>query len=345
LWDAKTGREIRRMSARALGFAPGLRLVLTDARSWSLSRIEHGDHLRVLRVHTGKAPRDLAFAPGGRAVASTGPDGVYLWDGRADSRPELVFDQEARVVDFVDGGRALVASGPSGLWRIPLEPRGEAQQILSEPLKSMSLSADGRVLAVQGESSIHLLDPAGMRALGSLRGPGNMEYLATSADGSRVAAGNWKGRGVRVWTPRESDVPRLFLPEQDSVATALSPDGELLATVSSERLELWHTKSGERLHAVERRRAFSSSPAPAAFSPDGTLLAFGLSNEIVGLIDVRTLESRGTLEPPEPSPPYDLCFSPDGSVLGAACTTNRVQLWDLAQLWRELGVLGLSTER
>jgi WD40 repeat protein len=244
-------------------------------------------------------------------------------------------------VRFVRDGSALVTCGITGLWRLELEPRGEPKRLLDPPVRSMALSADGHVLAAVGASSVHLLDPAGGGELGTLRGVENMEFVALSADGARVAAGNWRGRGVRLWSPREGDDPRIFLPDQANVAVALSPDGELLATVSSEHLELWRASSGERIHVRERRRVFGESPAPVVFSPDGTLLAFGLSSEIVELIDTRTLASRGTLEPPWPEALSELAFSPDGSVLGAACGTNRVQLWNLADLERELVKLGL----
>ncbi|HVS11837.1 MAG TPA: protein kinase [Planctomycetota bacterium] len=346
LWDATTGRELRRLSARALGFSPeGLRLGLTDARTWSLWKVEHGAVLRTLRVHRGKSPRDLSFSPDGKRLATAGPDGVYLTDVGAGSPPQPVLDLPARSVRFLAQGRELAVSGESGLWRLELEPGSQPRQLLSEPLWSLALSADGRTLAAQGVDAVYLLDPLAPGEARRLPGAEHMEYVSISADGSRVAAGNWRGKGVRLWSPREGDAPRLLFPEQVNVAVALSPDGELLATGSSERFELWRVATGERLFAQERQRAFGNAPAPVAFRPDGALVAFAVSNEVVRLLDVRELASRGTLEAPQLEALFEIAFSPDGSTLGTACATNRVQLWNLAALERELDALGLGEVR
>jgi WD40 repeat protein len=341
LWDATTGRELRRASARTLGFsADGRRLGLTDAHSWSVWRVEHGDFLRMLQAHTGKSPADLAFAPDGRALASGGGDGVYLWDGDPGSLPRPLHAHHTRAVGFVDGGRALLSSGDTGLFRTALEPRGEPQQLLTDKLWGLGITADERTVAVQSGAAVVLLDPDRPDTVRTLPGAEGMEYLTLSADGARVAAGNWHGRGVRVWSAG-SDEPLVLVSDLTNVSTALSPDGELLATSTSERIELWRAATGEHLHAHERRRAFGNSPAPLAFSPDGTLLAFALSNEIVRLIDVRTYATRATLEPPQLEAVLGLAFTPDGKLLGAACGTNHVQLWDLAAIDARLEELGL----
>jgi eukaryotic-like serine/threonine-protein kinase len=347
LWDLRSGREIRRSPARVLGFASdGRHLALTDERSWSRWRLRHDELLRTLAVHRGKAPRDLDFAPDGRALATAGSDGVYLWDGRADSRPALVLAEESRAVRMLHGGRALVTSGPGGLWRIESESRA-VTQLLDVPLWGLALSRDGHTLATQSREAVYLLDPdapAAPRVLraGDARAHLSLDYLALSADATRVAAGNWRGLGVYLWDLRQGDAPRVFLADQENVRSALSPDGELLATTTAPRLELWSTASGARLFAHERQRAFGNAPAPVVFSPDGKQLAFALTNEIVRMIDTETFALLATLEPPVLESMSELAFTPDGRTLGAACSTNRVQLWDLDGLERALASLGLA---
>jgi len=341
LWDLASGRELRRVSARALGFtADGEHFLLTDASSWSTWRVQHGDFLRVLTAHAGKSPRALAFAPDGR-LATAGPDGVHLW-ARGAERSEPLHAHDTAGVAFVDGGRALVTAGADGLWRTELEPRGAPVQLQPEPLWSLAVSADGRTLAAQGAHSVLLLDPLEGERLGYLAGPRSMEYVALDATGQRIAVGNWRGEGVLLWSPREGLAPRRFLPEQVNVAVALAPDGATLATATSERVELWDVASGARLHGVERQRAFGNAPGALAFSPDGTRLAFGLSNEIVRIVDARTFATLLTLEPPQLEAHFRIAFSADGALLGVACGTNHVQLWDLAGLERELERLGLG---
>jgi len=342
LWDLDTGREVQRLPARALGFsAGGTRLAFADAEAWSTWRLEHGDFLSSVAVHEGKSPRALCVAPDGR-IASVGPDGVYQWSGRSGDRPERLWASEARAACYLPDGRGLLLSGPQGLFRLDLEPKGEPRRLLAGPLWGMAASADGRALAVQGAGVIHRLDPEDPDSLATLPGVANMEYLAASADAAWVAAGNWNGRGVSLWGPGGGVEPRVLLPEQRNVAVALSPDGRLLAAVTNERLELFSTGDGARLLVLPRRADFGNSPAPVAFGPDGTTLAFALSSATVRLIDATTLRSVGTLEAPLGEGLFDLAFSPDGTLLAAACSTNRVHLWHLAELARELDQRGLD---
>ena len=343
LWDLETGREVQHLAARGLGFSSdGRHMAVADSDTWSLWRLEHGAILSAVAVHEGKSPRALCVAPDGRRVASAGPDGVYLWEGRPGARPERLSTRETRAVHYLPDGRGLLLSGPEGLFRLDLETRGEPHRILPGPLWDMAASADGRTLAVLGAGGIHRLDPDDPGSLAILPGVAGLEYLAVSADGSRVAAGNWSGRGVLLWGPDEGREPRVLLPEQVNVAVALAPDGERLAAVTNERLELFATSDGRTLLTVPRRDAFGNSPAPVTFSPDGATLAFALSSATVQLIDTRTLRSIGTLEAPLGEGLFDLAFSPDGALLAAACSTNRVHLWDLAELARELARRGLD---
>jgi hypothetical protein len=101
----------------------------------------------------------------------------------------------------------------------------------------------------------------------TLHGGGNVEFVSISADGLRVAAGNWRGRGVHVWTPAAGAQARLFLPEQVNVTAALSPDDELLTTATSERFELWRVEgasacslSSAGAPSATRRRPWHSAP-------------------------------------------------------------------------------------
>lgn len=65
----------------------------------------------------------------------------------------------------------------------------------------------------------------------------------------------------------------------------------------------------------------------------------------MSLVDTDMLAIRATLEPPQLEALSELSFSPDGSFLVTTCTTNRVQLWNLSALWRELEALGLDGTR
>src|SRR5262249_60064620 len=60
------------------------------------------------------------------------------------------------------------------------------------------------------------------------------------------------------------------------------------------------------------------------------------------LVEVGTGRVLAALEPPEPAPILGLAFSPDGRHLAVAQSDQRVHIWDLATIRRELDVLGLA---
>jgi WD40 repeat protein len=342
VWDAADGTEIRRFSARALGFTrDGKGLASADDSEVSLWRVTDDRVWRRVALHTGKSPRKLAFAPDGRRIASAGPDGLYLWGRDEGAGRVQVLTSDVDDLCFLDE-HTLLACGGEGLLRIAIERASDPEVLLPGPLVSLAVASEGGLVAALARSALHLLDPRRPAEVRSVRGLSNLEFVSLSADGLRVAAGNWRGQGVRVWDLSTLDEPRVFVPTEMNVAAAISPDGRRLATASSRRFELWDVDTGERLLEVERWRAFGNSPAPVVFSPDGRLVAFGLASEVVRLIDTRTLATRATLEPPRPEAISRLAFSPEGSILGAACNTNAVHLWDLAELGHELAAMGLD---
>ncbi len=341
LWDALTGRELRSLSARAMGFDErGERLAAVDARSWTVWRIQHGELLRAARAHTGKSPVALTFARDGATIATAGPDGLWIWDCTSNGPPRSVFERELRSVAFVEGASVLAASGPEGLWRIDLRSFDEPELVLDVSLWDVVLASDAPILAAQGHDMVHLLDSATWKPFLRLPGAPQLEYLSLSRDGARVAAGSWRGFGVHVWDVAAPQAPRQFFAELPHISAVLSPDGSLIATSTGERFELVRAESGEKLLSIERQRAFGVTPGPVAFRPDGGLVAFGLTSSNVRLVEVPSLRVWGDLTSPTSDAIAELVFSPDGSRLAAACSTNTIQVWELARLARETATYG-----
>jgi WD40 repeat protein len=338
LWDALTGRELRSLSARALGFdESGERLAVLDARAWSLWRIQHGELLRAARAHTSKSPVALTFAGDGATIASAGPDGLWIWNFTSSARPQLVFERELRSVAFVEDANVLVASGPEGLWRIDLRSSEEPRIVFDAPLWDLALAGGAPILAAQERDAVHLLDTSNWTSLQRLSGAPQLEYLSLSRDGARVASGSWRGFGVHVWDVDGPPVARQHFAAVPNISAVLSPDGTLLATTTGERFELVRADSGESLLTLERQRSFGVTPGPVAFRPDGGLVAFGLASSSVRLVELPSLRVWSDLTLPTPDAIADLAFSPDGSRLAAGCSTNTIQVWDLERLAREVG--------
>jgi WD40 repeat protein len=132
LWDAQTGREVRRFPGHAgavlcAAFSPDGRHVLSGAADGVLRLFdaETGQEVRRFAGHTAPV-RCLTFSPDGRRVLSGGDGGdgtVRLWE--ADTGRELhVFRQSVAAVEGIafhaDGRHALSASaGTVTVWRLP----------------------------------------------------------------------------------------------------------------------------------------------------------------------------------------------------------------------------------
>jgi WD40 repeat protein len=202
-----------------------------------------------------------------------------------------------------------------------------------------------------------------------------------SADGSRIWAANAASNAVYGFARDFNAEPTALGPHEFADAVAASSDGRWVASGSSLELnvKIWDTKSRTpvaTMHAGRKHRiSFSGdgrwvavhgdvfdlrrvgtweaapslpypgarpSLGPAAFSPDGRILAVVEDHDYVRLFDLVGWKSLGLLRPPQPGSINALSFSPDGTQLAAACMRGRLRLWDLDAIRHELRGLNLD---
>ena len=84
--------------------------------------------------------------------------------------------------------------------------------------------------------------------------------------------------------------------------------------------------------------------SPMAFSHDGRWFAYARSPAIIELVEAGTGRALVSLEAPDRLQLRGLAFSPKSDTLAAAVENGVVQLWNLAELRRELARLGLDWE-
>jgi serine/threonine protein kinase len=149
-----------------------------------------------------------------------------------------------------------------------------------EPARSLSVSSDGRLLAIgRTWGSIEILDAYSLKRIRVLQHEtGQTGWVAFSPQGDLLAATGKSGVihlwDVSTWTKRSS-----LVYEKEIRALAYSPDGERLATFSlGGRVRILSISTGEIEHEYPGSSKFY---AVLGFSPDGKYLGVGGSRILV----------------------------------------------------------------
>ncbi|MGW4967033.1 NACHT and WD repeat domain-containing protein [Nonomuraea sp. NPDC004186] len=208
-----------------------------------------------------------------------------------------------------DGGAPIVAesAGP-GVVGVRELLTGRAVRTLRTPhgsaLDAMAFSTDGRYLATGAEGQVLVWDLGTGRQVSELEA---LHYvikaLAFSPDGTKVAindgsVGIWNrtgGRRLMQFSDFDEKSPQ-FVHRDPDLATldllAYHPSGRILATTARNAsfIQVWNV--GEDTPSA--RKLPVAGAGALAFSPDGDLLAIGLSDGAVQLRRVATGKAEGT---------------------------------------------------
>jgi WD40 repeat protein len=110
-----------------------------------------------------------------------------------------------------------------------------------------------------------------------------------------------------------------------------SPDGEEVAVASGRQIAFWSTSTWQRKREI-------SGFMDILYSPDGRNLWLAKDYRTAGLYDAESLR----LVLPLPTGMLPLALSTDGRQLAVSMDLRRIQVWDLAEVRRQLGKLDLD---
>ena len=166
-------------------------------------------------------------------------------------------------------------------------------------------------------------------------GTGFADDLAISPDGERAAVAGTVGVSLYGLLTLE----QVLVAPTGAVARSVtfSPDGRMLAVgLEGGVICLMDGADGSRLRLIEGASRVSPH---AAFSPDGSTLAFNMDETSpgIGLWDIDTGVTRMQLSGAEVEV---LAYSPDGTALAGGTVSGSVEVWDPSTgelLWSDRG--------
>jgi WD40 repeat protein/tRNA A-37 threonylcarbamoyl transferase component Bud32 len=245
-------------------------------------------------------------------------------------------------VALTPDGHSLVTTSEAGeLTWWDLESRTKTRVIGIDPgYRALALSPDGRSAGIGLDDGIELIDLR-TEAVRTSRGTlaSSPIWLQFAPDGETIVSTSRDGT-VTVWDADSLTPEETLRGHSDSVwQPVFSPDGKTLYTTSSDGSAIaWDLSRKRRLgrpftFTHDRGRYRWPDTHRGKFSPNGRLIAVGLNDSGIGLLDSRTLRPIGPPLRETDGEVVDFTFSPDGKTLVAVAERSpgdsRLTVWDV----------------
>jgi WD40 repeat protein len=297
--DGRYAQRLLKAGAKCLG--PGA-VRLWDARTGRLLRRLGDPAEQVMAV--ALSPDGRRIASGGGAASGSGV--VRVWDTGTGKPVWSTDDHAAEVlaIAYAPDGSSVATAAADGLLKLRDPATGAVRQTLeghAGGATSLAFSADGALLVCgEGHGATRLWETRTGRLLRTCKAAGStaatvtsdrlFTSVALSPGGATLVActatmGNTFGEPVRFWDTRSGEPKKEFTTEAHSARPiALSPDGSILAT-GGKTIKLWDVRTGKLL-----RELFGHLKKTQAitFSADGRLLVSGGSYGTTNAWEVAT---------------------------------------------------------
>jgi RNA polymerase sigma factor (sigma-70 family) len=319
LWDVETGKEIVSFSWGGPPLLSSGYVVPVSADGKRFAFLGRGKDPNkgtdgIIHIHETDKGAEVARIEAGSDVGPL----AFSADGKLLAATNFLSADKIRIY-AVDGGKEITPVGDGKLRTL-----------------GIAFSPDGKTLAMsEADKSITLWDIATAKMPLRMEG-GHDESLyrllamAFSADGKSVVTIELYGmvRTLDATTGKETDAIRI-----PAARACLSPGAKYAAVVKdSNTVEVWDVAGRKMLfswqgpgpHFKDGAFAEPFSYLPAAFSPDGKVLAVGNGPRV----ELRSVETGKELRPGHYDEVRVVALSPDGRVMGTDSGDGSRRLWD-----------------
>lgn len=357
LWDARSGRDLVTLEAtiealrwsldgRRLAYSPSLIELGTLALASGDCFAAFADAARGTTL-----PEGLLITPDGREAITVSSLGLRRWDMATRKQIELLrLPGEGRTWGELSPDGKEIIYGRRGTGAFRRERTNEAAAVQTLPIAGagavLDVNAAGDWLVAAGNNTLALWpggDAAQARAIGT--GFGGVRHTL-SPDGRWIALAHRLAGAIRIVDVQRGEVVQELAAGSLTLRSVaprawFTPDAARLITSNRQRFQLWETGRWKELRSWPVAAEAESSGA-AAISPDGKLAALELAQDVFQLTDLATGEHLANLRAPTSLGAAAAIFTPDGGRLCIAGAGPKVFQWNLAELRRELGAVGLG---
>ena len=350
LWEAETGRVVRRFAGHEEGlssvaFSPNGRHVLTGAsdgtaRLWETST---GKEVRRFDGHA-KSIQSVAFSPDGSCVLTGSMDKTArLWETAAGREVRRFEGHESTVWSVAfspDGTHVLTGAGEmwsrSGtgdntarLWETATGKEACRYEGHSVGIRCAVFAPDARyVLTASKDKTARLWETATGREVRRYEGHASgLMDAGFAPDGKRILTAAWDNT-IRLWDTGTGREVRRFTYEEwePPLSIAFSRNGRHVLLAASFGARLCDTESGREIRRYGGQGAWVEA---ASLSPDGAHLLTASADRVARLWDTATGQEVRRFEGHE-SIVEAAVFSPDGRYVLTGAGDHSAHLWELA---------------
>ena len=350
LWNVETGKEIRTFKGhehrvQAVDFSPkGNRFVSASAdNTLKLWEASNNKSIRTFEGHTDDVLA-VAFSPkGSRFVSASADNTLKLWEASR-NEPLRTFEGHTTAVQdvlYTDDRRRIISAGRDGtvnIWNVdggapvPLSDNG-----FKVSVRDLSLSSDGRFLAVSGKEGVEIWDWETKTGIGRLDAPFHQVADIDFAPLTNTLASASEEGILRLWDIDGMQKLLTFVGHTQAVTDfAVAKVRQVLASAGKHGQVLIWDLEGKTL--VDEIRDQECQVIGVEFARAGSDLVIACRE---GTIRIQSLEyekdedgslviSRGPVRQlsGQAKGLSDLSISPDGSTVVAASDDGRLVRWE-----------------